>query len=193
MSISCAMLERQTWEFINTFSGWLSALGTLLAVVISLYLARRDRMIRLHVSVGLRQLVVPGQGSFTDLVTINIVNRGYRAVTVTGIEWHIGFFRRVNFVQVPPSNSISAKLPIKLSDGDEAALRFSLPEFSRGVESIVKALVNRRMRSVAIRSIRAGVSTSSGNAFLTRLELPLRKWFSEQVTKADNLSSNKRA
>ncbi len=51
------MGDRSLWLFINSFAGWLSALGTIAAVIVALYLARRDSRIRLKVVVGLRLLL----------------------------------------------------------------------------------------------------------------------------------------
>ena len=53
-------MDRATWEFINSFSPWLSAFGTIAAVVIALYLARVDKRVRLEVSAGIRLMVTPG-------------------------------------------------------------------------------------------------------------------------------------
>ena len=43
-------MDRATWQFINSFSSWLSAIGTVAAVIVALYLARRDKRI-----IGLRR------------------------------------------------------------------------------------------------------------------------------------------
>lgn len=60
-------MDVEFWKFINTFAPWLSALGTIAAVVVSLYLARRDKSIRLEVSAGHRLLATPGvKGPYPD-------------------------------------------------------------------------------------------------------------------------------
>jgi hypothetical protein len=43
------MFDTETWKFINTFAPWVSAIGTIAAVITSLYLAIRDYKIRLKV------------------------------------------------------------------------------------------------------------------------------------------------
>ena len=57
------LMSQKTWRFINTFAPWLSALGTITAVLVALYLARMDRRIQLEVSAGHRitlHLASPG-------------------------------------------------------------------------------------------------------------------------------------
>jgi hypothetical protein len=45
------MPDRETWKFLNTFAGWVSAAATFTAVVTSLYLARRsDRVVLVPVA-----------------------------------------------------------------------------------------------------------------------------------------------
>jgi hypothetical protein len=85
------MPTKADWTFINTFAGWLSAVGTLLAVVVSLYLAMRDFRIRLRVNVGIRKLFV-GAGTHNvedapDFIIISVANVGRRPAKVTGLFW----------------------------------------------------------------------------------------------------------
>jgi hypothetical protein len=44
------------WAFVNSFAEWFSALATTAAVIVALYLARRDDL-KLRVSAGLRIIV----------------------------------------------------------------------------------------------------------------------------------------
>ncbi len=53
------MFTQDTWEFINSFADWFSAVGTFAAVIVALLLAMRDRTIRLEVSAGHRLIVSP--------------------------------------------------------------------------------------------------------------------------------------
>src|SRR5215213_9868069 len=69
------------WGVIGT---WFSGIGSMLAVIVSLYLARRQDRVNLTVSAGIRQLVTPGErGAPPKFVAIRVVNRGYRRVTVS--------------------------------------------------------------------------------------------------------------
>ena len=43
------LFDRETWLFINGFAPWLAALGTLLAVIVSLHLARRASRLDIRV------------------------------------------------------------------------------------------------------------------------------------------------
>lgn len=57
------LVDEETWKFINTFAPWLSAIGsTLSAVATSLWLAQRDRRVKLSVRASLRIWLIPGGG-----------------------------------------------------------------------------------------------------------------------------------
>lgn len=77
-------MDKQTWQFINTFASWLSALGTISAVIVSLYLATKNRRLDLKVTATQKSLVQIGMPT-RSYVTISAVNLGARAVTITGI------------------------------------------------------------------------------------------------------------
>lgn len=118
-------MDKETWQFINTFAPWLSAIGTLSAVVISLYLATKDRRITLKVDASLKTLIQTGVRS-QDFATISVVNVGRREATITGIGWKIGFIRKTNLFQVPGAPLYSAQLPSKLHDGESASYFMSV-------------------------------------------------------------------
>ena len=75
--------------FINTFAGWLSAVGTLLAVIVSLYLARRDSRIRLRVNIGIRKMIIERGVHIVkyapDFILIAVTNVGSRKKSRPGI------------------------------------------------------------------------------------------------------------
>lgn len=45
------------WKFINTFAPWFSAIGTFLAVVVSLYLAHASRRQKMKASASIMLMI----------------------------------------------------------------------------------------------------------------------------------------
>ena len=77
-------MSQEVWLFINSFAPWLSAVGTIAAVMATVYFAWRTHRIRLEVSAGHRLLVGPGSSQpFPELLAIRVVNTGYRNVNIT--------------------------------------------------------------------------------------------------------------
>jgi hypothetical protein len=82
------MLPSLDWNFINGVSGLLTAIGTLSAVIVSLWLALRDTRIRLRVNVGIRKILLEGKAydrvsQEPEFLIVTVTNIGRRVVTVT--------------------------------------------------------------------------------------------------------------
>jgi hypothetical protein len=86
------MLRSLDWNLINGISCLLTAIGTLSAVIVSLWLALRDTRIRLRVNVGIRKILLEGKAydrvsQEPDFLIVTVTNIGRRVVTVTGLLW----------------------------------------------------------------------------------------------------------
>ena len=83
------MPNRETWEFINSFAPWFSGLGTLCAVLVSLYLALRTSRPRVLVSSSIARVIPTGRRlkDGAEFFKIHVVNHGFRDVVVSGIMW----------------------------------------------------------------------------------------------------------
>lgn len=91
----------ETWKFINTFAPWFSALGSISAVIVALYMARRDKKVRLEVSIGHRLILGQGVNNQPpNFVMITITNIGHREAQISNLTWRTGIFRRSYAVQI---------------------------------------------------------------------------------------------
>ena len=108
-------------NLFNALGAWVAAIGTISAVIVALYLARLDRIIRVRLSAGHR---IVGTGTdmskFQDNCSIKAVNMGYRKVTITGVGWRVGFFKKRIYEQILSMPPYPSTMPITLADGEEA-------------------------------------------------------------------------
>lgn len=116
----------ETWRFINSFAPWLAGIGTLAAVLTSLYLAFGRTRVRLRVSAGHRTIIWPTFPN-DEIVEIKVVNLGLCDAQVTEIVWKVGTFRKRRLVQVfnfSPRyrhlDDCSDSLPKRLAHGEQA-------------------------------------------------------------------------
>jgi hypothetical protein len=84
-----ATLRGLDWNLIDGLSGLLTAIGTLSAVIVSLWLALRNTPVRLRVDVGIGKILLEKQlyervSQEPDFVIITVTNVGRRGVTLTG-------------------------------------------------------------------------------------------------------------
>ena len=181
-------MDQNTWRLINSFAPWLSAFGTLAAVVTSLYLARRADRIRLRLAIGIRILAVQGGGSGhgTELVFLTITNTGRRSVTITHLFWKPLPWRKSGILWVAPQNAYSSSFPITLNDGEAANYASPIDEFRQKFSSHAEKLFAGMAGAVRLFLTRMCVSTSSGEVYRIKLEKPLQRLLREMSMSKTN-------
>jgi len=180
------MPDRETWEYINTFAPWLSAVGTLLAVVVSLYFSRRTSQVKISLSAGYRIEIGPGyKEPYPQYIFIKAVNTGARDVKITGFGWRIGIFKKRYFYQVVDGIKMRSDMPIMLSFSEEASYLIDLNIGDNWIKRFVKdeILPNRRLNMV---SLRVYASTSIGKTVYSKIENSLKKELNEECDRQLN-------
>jgi hypothetical protein len=157
-------------ELINSFANWLSAIGTLAAVVVALYLAYRASRPKVQLSVRHRIVIEPGNnGTTPEFVMFKVVNAGDRPVRITQIGWKVGLFCKRYAVQMYEA-SLSIKLPVDLSQGQEAS--WMVPLAARDepwLTYFAKAMLMPNYRTACF-TLRGCAYSSIGHAFMTKPE-----------------------
>lgn len=176
MSINFLGLDKEHWDFINSFANWISAFGTVGAVVVSLWLALRPERITLSVSAGIRVVIIPGvQVAPARFITISAVNRGKRVAKVTGIGWAYGGRRRKNrrtLLQLPgdPRDGMSSPIPVLLDDGQQAQWMFPKEAWMEQIDKLYSEDWRKTIRSFVVE-----VSTSVGHTFRAPVDQALKE------------------
>ncbi len=178
--------SQETWRFINTFAPWISALGTISAVMLSLYLARRDKIVRLEVSAGHRLIVTPGApGPWPEYLSINIVNVGHRDAQITNIGWKVGILRKQHAVQTTINDGMSSPLPVRLRDGEEAKYLIPLNDTTRWLEDFGTKMMTPFPWLQSF-FVRVQVFTSISKIFEAPIEKGLRQKLVEAARKNEH-------
>ena len=162
----------QLWNVIGT---WLASIGTISAVITSLWLANRQGKIHLGIVAGHRQLATRGSKDVPDLCMIKIVNTGTRPAKITGIGWECGRFKKkIHLIQLfgtPDSDNI----PKTLQEGEEGVflVPFILDNSDKDwIVSLPKTLTKHTDNG--INSLKVCVSTSVGQSFKVKVEKGLK-------------------
>ncbi len=169
-------INLDTWAALNAIGAVFSAIGTVAAVIVALHLARRDYYPRLSITNAIMQTAEPTGSArqILELMTIDGTNIGHSAVTVKGIFWTLGWFRKQTFVTVPYSNSYSTPLPKELTHGQQVFLALPLADHIKGLNSFVRYLKERWFARLLIRSLRCGLYTSIGINFSCPADVRVR-------------------
>ncbi len=148
----------QIWNAIGT---WFAGIATFLAVLVSLYLARKAERLNLKVSAGIR-LIFEGDGSpAEENVGITVTNLGDRPVIINSIGWKIGKGKEARYCIQPVTGKYTHQYPKQLAHGEQCTFLVSFKitpdwklDFANG---FVKDLSNKNLKS-----LRAQVHTSIG-------------------------------
>lgn len=178
------MSTQDTWRFINSFAPWFSALGTISAVVVAIYLARRDKTVRLEVSAGHRLIVTPGTPTpWPEYLCIKVVNVGHRDAQVTNVGWKVGILRKRYAVQTTINDGMSSAIPVRLRDGEEAKYYIPLNDETNWLEDFGRKML-RPFPSLQVRFVRVQAFTSIGKTYEAPIEPGLREKLIEAVKRS---------
>ena len=174
------MPDQDTWRFINTFAPWLSAFGSLLAVVTSLRLARRASRLDLRVNLAIVKMGVPGQAApWQEFLQVRVVNHSREAV-VKGIQWWVAWSKQ-QWIVLPPADAYSTKIPARLDFGEEALFLFPTATFNRDGQRLLEHLNESKVPQLTVRRLRAGIYTSTGQTFRVPLDAHMRRFMLERA------------
>lgn len=152
----------QVWSAVGS---WVSGLGALAAVCLSLWLVNRTERVRIRASAGIR-LLFEGDGTPAERhVCISVTNIGDRPVTVNTVGWRIGGWRKRRFCIQTVGGKYSNQFPIELAHGKSASFMVSLAEAPTWPSDFVRDFVHANTPS-ELRNLRAMVNTSVGQSIL---------------------------
>ena len=173
------LFDRETWLFINSFAPWLAALGTVAAVIVSLYLARRA--LRLDIRVFAQIVATFGMEPSEELFKIGVVNHGRKAVVSQIVWWSLGFGRRKQlWIVLPPRNHLSTGLPCELDFGEKADFFFPTATFNETGRPLLEHVRDSVFPQLTVRLLRVGVVASTNQYFRIPLDAYLRKFILER-------------
>ena len=181
-------LSKTDWEFINTFAGWFSAVGTFIVVVVALYLANRSLRPKANPWVGHRITIGPhGNEPYPEFIVFGIVNKGERPITISQIGWKVGVINKRHAIQLY-DESMSSKLPIKLDYGEEATWYVPLNLRDQPwIEDFSNGMLMPRYR-ISCFTLRGQFSSSIGHMFSVKPERNLIVKFKDSCKKLTKTS-----
>lgn len=158
-----------TLLWVTAIAESFSAIGTVAAVIVALWLARRDERLRLRIRVVVGGIVTRGQPvaetATPPVLWIKVTNIGRRPAEVAAIGWQLGVVRRRRFVAIIDPDAVSSRLPTRLEDGQVAHY---MPPLKPFVDTMADEIRGHRWKALGLRSLRLLVDTSGGKTFVVR-------------------------
>ena len=174
------LASRNDWmtlQELDVLGTWVAGLGTLLAVIVSLYLARAQGRIKLRVVTGERQIITHGSNEIPNAVVVFVTNCSQRPAKVTHISWQIGFRKKRHFFQIF-NDPRYENLPKMLNEGEEG--QFIVPYKIHGNDEdrdktvAQDFLEGSTLPRIYISTLKCVVRASVGQQFEVKVEKNLR-------------------
>lgn len=171
------------WQIINSFANWLSAIGTIAAVVVSLYFAVYARRPRARVSASWRLLIQPGgKPPWPEMLVLEVTNIGDRPIRITSIGWEAGRFKKVRAFQdaMPYMRGMDSPMPADLREGEQArwAIPKTLQDGTEWLDDFAKKILMPKWK-LRLRTLKVRAFTSTGYAFEAEPEKTVKNLLKE--------------
>ncbi|KAB7881234.1 hypothetical protein [Poseidonibacter ostreae] len=151
-------MEATTLQIVDVVGTWIASIGTVGAVITSLWIANNSNKVKLNVSASARVLIDSTRNGNPSLCYISIVNIGNKIAKINSIGWKIKrgknkqeFFQNTN-------GSIADKVPLTLQEGDDATITIEFNGEANWLESITKAI-----QGYSIKDLKLVVVTNTEN------------------------------
>ncbi len=169
-------IDEQTYRLLEVLGTWISGIGSLLAVIVALYLALSERAVRLKVTAGYRLVMTSGLGKDGEVIDITVANIGARDVVVTNVLWSWGILRRQYAVQVTGSAMDSLRIHQRLEPGHRGSFYIDVDpkDDDNWIRRFAKNLP-KYLRKLWVRRMKVGISTAVGKTVWAPIEMSLGK------------------
>ncbi|WP_210014963.1 hypothetical protein [Pseudomonas palmensis] len=156
-------LTVEEWGVINGFANWLAAIGTISAVIVSLYLSTKGGKRNANLSVNLMLMAEQGSDHHPEHIVYKLVNTGDRSFHPDSIGWVFGKKKdRSSFIQLF-DRQLSNDLPTLQASGVANKWLFSVDD-QRWFTKMAESLGADWKRN--IKTLRALATTTTGEEFL---------------------------
>jgi len=176
-------------NLVNAIAAIASAIGTVAAVIVALYLARKDERIRLRVSNGI--MMAASMGPVQKVLGlefhVSVTNLGRRPASLNGIEFQVGLFkkRKKHFFILFPMDPYNTTLPKTLSDGEQASFSMAESEFDRTISDLAKS-IGDDLNAFDRLFVKVVAKTTTGDQAKSKLQKGLHKKLVKQLKMLPN-------
>ncbi len=168
------------WEFINSFAPWVAGIGSIAAVIVSLYLASKYQSVRIKVYSNISTLFASNdQSGDQKIVLINITNIGFRPATINSITIKYGVFKKNTFLTRNVNYDHNVNFPFEIKSGASRDLIIKLTTFE-GIIVYTDADLKGLKGLVNIYSMKFIVNTTIDKKYKSRFGKSIRTFIRKE-------------
>ena len=183
-----ALPGRDAYDWWMLAAQWFSAVGTVGAVIVALFLAQHQNRVRLRVICNVSHVFSPVPGTkiseSPQVIRVSATNVGHRDAVVDAITWEVGWLKRRRFYQMPTQHAAyKHPLPSRLAPGEEVTVLLDKVEWvAQNGNELADAIRQKRLSVLGSR-FRVVIHTSTGERFSIRPDDAVLKEFAEPFGK----------
>ena len=171
-------MSESDWRFWQLIISAMAAVGTVGAVIVALYLARRSRRPQLRVRARLEEFTSEDLNSGRR-VNVWVTNTGPLPVTLRGPAWKVGFLWKQVKSQPVPSDRYNDAFGKKLCFGDQVGYSLEESDFKERVVGQMDPKWSRGLFGIRPRVKVVVVTTTTGVKVDSVVDPDVRRLFFE--------------
>ena len=176
---ACGMdFSTDQWiQIVNAAGTWVAGIGTLAAVIVSLWLARRSIRVRLEVRCRVYFVEYGKPVQLVKCIAFRVANLGERAVAIEHVGWAVGRRKSVRRVYFEIDDRLGPGLPRRIEPGDAATF---MSHFDDG---LMPHLAKVFVQDAPVGTLKAYAAAESGAAVEVKPDAELVRQVTECVNK----------
>jgi len=173
-------MEATTLNVLDVVGTWIAAIGTVGAVITSLWLSINANKEKLKIKASARILIDSSRNDRPMLCMIEIVNIGNKQSKINTIGWEIGKGKKKKSFWQNTNGSIADKLPKTILEGEEATFTVDFNSEAQWLNKMANNLKEHNIKDLKV------VVCTSTETFKVRIDDSLAKEINKEKEQLSN-------
>lgn len=177
-------MEVTTLQILNVIGTWIAAIGTVGAVITSLWLSYNSNRVKLKIKADARILVDSTRQDRPMMCFIEIVNIGNKPVKINSLGWKIKRRKeKKEYFQVT-RGSIADTLPLTLTEGSDATITIDFTGQSQWLTKMAENIKDYKVEDLRIMAV------TNIESFEAKIEDSLVKELKKEIERLSKLEDS---
>lgn len=161
-------MENSLLDILDVIGTWVSSIGTVGAVITSLWIANNSNKAKLKVSASASYIIDTKSKDKPLVCLINIVNVGKKPVTITCLGWEIGRGKKKKSFLQNTNGSILEEIPKTLMESQDLSIGINFNGSGNWLQNMANLL-----KDYDLKTMKLVVATNLGESFKAEVDQSL--------------------
>lgn len=161
-------MENSLLEILNVIGTWISSIGTVGAVITSLWIANNGNKAKLKINATASYIIDTKSQDKPLVCLINIVNIGKKPATITCVGWEVGRGKKKKTFLQKTSNSMLEDIPKTLMESQDLSIGINFNGTGNWLQNMANLLKGHDLKTMKL-----VVATNLGESFKAKVDQSL--------------------